>query len=103
MQTQPHHVFIDTEDLEILKIHVIHSSELIRELCAGAINMRIIHVKTAHAHQTEQFTTLFIAVNSSVLSDPVWKITVTFGLRLEDLMVMRAVHRFQVVLLAIKF
>ena len=63
-------VTVDAEDREILQIHLVHGVELGRELLLGAVNVGVIHLHGAHAHQAEEFSALLVAVTRPILREP---------------------------------
>jgi hypothetical protein len=46
-----HDVFLDPEDLEILQIHLVDGVELLFELLLGAVDVGVVHLQRAHAHE----------------------------------------------------
>ena len=100
MGAEAHQIFLDAEDLEILQIHLVHGVELLRELLRRAIDVRVVHVERAHAHEAEQFA-------GSARSDSRCRIRpgATAGrdncaAPPQRAVMMRAVHRFEVVAIA---
>src|SRR5690349_3428638 len=54
MQTQAHHKFIETEQLEVTEVHIHYSQKLLFELVFRNIDMSIVHLHRADAHQAKQ-------------------------------------------------
>src|SRR5262249_14966560 len=71
--------------------------ELILELLRRHVEMSIIHVQRTHSHQSEQLSTLLVAITRSVFRQPQRQIAITSWNRSEQLVMMRTVHRFEVV------
>ena len=103
MKAQAHDVFIDSENLKVLQVHIVHCPKFLCKLIAAAVDMGIVHVQAAYPHQSEQLTTLFIAVAGPIFGKANRKFPVASGIRREYLMMMRAVHGFQVVFSAFQF
>ena len=103
MQAKPHHIFINPKDFKIFQVHFIHRLELLAKLSLRAVNMRIIHMQAAHPHQSKQFAALFIPVTGSIFRQPERQVFITLWLRGKYFMVMRAVHRFQIIFCSIQF
>ncbi len=70
------------------------------ELLRGAIDVRVVHVQRADAHEAEQFARLLVAVVSAVFGQAQRQVAVTARFRRENAVVMRAVHGFEVIALA---
>ena len=67
------------------------------ELLRRAINVRVVHVERAHAHEAEQFARLLVAVAGAVFGQAQRQIAVTARLRRKNAVMMRAVHGFEVI------
>ena len=93
-----HDVFLDPEDLEILQIHLIDGVELLFELLLGAVDVGVVHLERAHPHEPEEFADLLVAVVAAVLREAQREVAITVRHRGEELVVMRAVHRFEVII-----
>ena len=72
MRAEAELVAIDAEDLEVIEIHLIHRLKLGGELFLGAVDMRVVHLHGAHAHQAEEFAALLVAVTRPILREPQW-------------------------------
>ena len=59
--------------------------------------MRVVHLQGTHTHQAEKLAALFIAVAAAVLGQAQGQLSVTARIRSKYLMMMRTVHRLQVV------
>ena len=94
---ETHLIFLETENLEILQVHLVDCIELLGELLGRAIDVRVIHVERPHAHQAEEFARLLVPVTSAILRQPQRQIPVTMRLGRKDPVMVRTVHRFEVV------
>ncbi len=63
---EAHLIFFQSEDFEIFQIHVVDGAKLFRELVFGAINVGVVHVERADAHEAEQLARLFVAIAGAV-------------------------------------
>jgi hypothetical protein len=99
MRGKAHLVFLQAENLEVLEIHLVHGAEFPCELLFRAINMGIVHVQRTHAHETEKLAALFIAVAAPVFRQAQRQVAVAPGLRRENAVVVRAIHRLEIVFL----
>ena len=97
VRAETHDIFLDAENLEILQIHLVHRVELGGELLRGAIDVRVVHVQRAHAHEAEQFARLLVAIAGAVFRQAQRQIAITARLRRKNAVMMRAVHGFEVV------
>jgi hypothetical protein len=97
VRAEAHDVFLDAENLEILQIHFVDGIELGGELFRRAIDVRIVHVERADAHEAEQFARLLVAVAGAVFGQPQRQIAVTARFRRKNAVMMRAVHGFEVI------
>ena len=86
------------KQLEILQVQVDHVGELLLELLLRAVDVRVVHLHRAHAHQAEQLAAFLVAVAGAVLGQAQRQVAVAARLAGEDLVVHRAVHRLDVVL-----
>ncbi len=91
---ETHDVFLDAEDFEILEIHFVDGIELLGELLWSAVDVGVVHVERAHAHEAEKFARLFVAVAGAIFGQAQWQVAVTARLRRKDAVVVRAVHGF---------
>ena len=66
MQGQAHHILLDAEQLEVFQVQVDHGQELLLELFFGKVNVGVVHLHRADAHQPEQFPRLLITVTRPV-------------------------------------
>jgi len=64
---QAHDVFLNTEELEIFEVEVDDPGELVLELALGTIDVRVVHLHRAHAHQAEQLARFLVAIAGSIL------------------------------------
>ena len=91
--------------LKVLKVHrlkhVHHVQELLLHLIRTAEKVRVILRKAAHTSQSVQLTALLVTANRTELSQTQRQILIRTGRVLENHTVVRAVHRFQEVLLAL--
>ena len=90
---ESHHILINTKLLEIFQIQGIHPFKFFLKLCFGAINVCVVHLQTAHPHQTKQLTALLVAITSAVFSKTQWQFLISMRQGLKDLVVVRTVHR----------
>ena len=100
MRAEAHLVFAEAEDGEVFQIHLVHGAELLGELLLGAVDVRVVHVERTHAHEAEQLAALLVAVAAAVFREAQWQVAITVRFRREDAVVMRAVHRLEVVAVA---
>jgi hypothetical protein len=56
------------EQLEVFLVHVDDAEEFLFELFFGAVNVGIVHLQRAYAHQAEQLTAFLVAVAGAVFS-----------------------------------
>ena len=103
MRREAHQIFLNPEEREIFQIHLVHGVELRLELVRRAVNVRVVHLHRAHPHQPEQLATLLVAITRPVLRQPQRQIAITARNRREQLVMMRAVHRFEIVLMLFAF
>ena len=61
-QREPHVVFLDVHQVVIARVQAHHAEELVLRLVVAAIDMRVVHAKAAHAHQSRQAARGFVAV-----------------------------------------
>ena len=97
VRAEAHDVFLDAENLEILQIHLVDRVELLRELLRRAINVRVVHVERADAHEAEQFARLLVAIAGAVFGEAQRQIAITARFRRKNAVMMRAVHGFEVI------
>ena len=97
VRAEAHDVFFDAEDSEILQIHFVHAVELCGELFRRAIDVRVVHIERAYAHEAEEFARLLVAVVGAVFGQAQREVAITARLRRKNAVVMRAVHGFQIV------
>ncbi len=55
MQGQAHDKLLDPEQIEVLAIQVHHAHELLLELFLRAIDVGVVHLHRADAHQAKEF------------------------------------------------
>ncbi len=103
VSAEAHHIFFDAENLEILQIHFVDRVELGGELLRRAIDVRVVHVQRADAHEAEQFARLFVAIAGAVFREAQWQIAITARLCRKNAVMMRAVHSFEVITLNSKW
>ena len=101
MGRKSHLVFLEAEDLEVLEIHLIHRAELLGELLLGAIDVRVVHVEGTHAHETEKLARLLVAVAAAIFRKAQREVAVATRFRCKNAMVVRAIHRLQVIALGL--
>jgi len=94
---EAHEVFLNAEDFEVFEVHLVDGIEFLRELLGGAVDMRVVHVHRAHAHEAEQFPGLLVAVAAAVFGQAQRQVAVAARHRRKDAVVMRAVHGLEVV------
>ena len=94
---EAHLVLLDAENLEVVQIHLVHGVELALELRLGAVDVGVVHLHGAHAHEAQEFARLLVAVAGAVFGEAQGQIAVTARHRSEELVVVRAVHRLEVV------
>ena len=59
--------------------------------------MRVVHLQRAHAHESEQLAALLVAITRAVFRQPQRQIAITARHRRKQFVMMRAVHRFEVI------
>ena len=94
---ETHEVFLDPEEPEILQIHLIDGVKLLFELLLGAVDVGVVHLERAHPHEPEELARLFVAIVRSVFGEAEWEVAITVRHRGKELVMMRAVHRLEVV------
>ena len=70
-------IFLDAEDLEIFQIHLVHRVELRLELLLGAVDVRVVHLQRAHAHEAEEFAALLVAIAGAVFGEAQRQVAIT--------------------------
>src|SRR5262245_34332614 len=99
MKRETHHIFFNAENLTVFQVHVIHRPEFFVGLFLRAIDVGIVHVEATNPHQSKQLAALFVTIYRSIFRNTVWQVTVTFWFGRVYLMMMRTVHRPEIVLL----
>ena len=94
---ETHDVFLDPEELEVIQIQFVHGEELGFELLLGAVDVGVVHLERTHAHEAEEFAALLVAMAGAVLGEAQRQVAVAARERIVELVVMRAVHRLEVV------
>ncbi len=61
------------------------------ELLLGAIDVGVVHVERAHAHEAEQLAALLVAIASAVFREAQWQVAATARFSGKDAVLMRAV------------
>ena len=102
VQAQAHHVFLDAKQGEVLEIQVDHAQEFLLELVLRDVDVRIVHLQRADAHQAEQLAGFLVAVARAIFRQADRQVAIRARLGTEDLVVHRAVHRLDVVLHALE-
>ena len=97
MGAEAHLVTVEPEDLKVLQVHLVDRPELLGELLGRAVNVRVVHVHAADAHDTEELSGLLVAVAGAVFGESQRQVTVAARFRRKDAVVMRAVHRLQII------
>ena len=97
MRRETHQIFLDAEEFEIFQIHLVHGVELRFELLRSAIDVGVVHVQRAHPHESEQLAALLVPIIRPVLRQPQRQIAITAWNSRKQLVMMRTVHRFEVV------
>ena len=98
MQGQSHHVFLNAKQLKILDVHVDDGQEFLFELFFRDVDVSVIHLHRADAHQAEQLARLLVAITRAVLRQADRQVPVRPALGAEDLVVHGTVHRLDVIL-----
>src|SRR3954463_7484368 len=52
VRAEAHLILLESKNLEILQIHLIHRLEFLRELLPGAVDMGVVHLHRTDAHQS---------------------------------------------------
>ena len=97
VRAQPHDKAVDAKEIEVTTIECNDAHELLLELRLGAVDVGVVHLHRAHAHQAEEFTALFVAVARAVLSEAHRQVSIAVQLGRVQLVVERTVHRLDVV------
>ena len=92
---------VETEGCQHHTDDVHHIEELLLHLVRTAEEVGIVLSERAHTGQTMQLTTLLITVDRTKLSNTQGQVFIGTGLVGEDLTVVRTVHGFQHILLAL--
>ena len=70
MGAEAHLVAVESEDLEVLQVHLVDRPELVGELLGRAVQVGVVHVHAAHAHDPEELARLLVAVAGAVFGEP---------------------------------
>ena len=97
VRRETHQIFVDPEELEIIQIHFVHGIELRFELLRRHVEVRVIHLQRAHPHESEQLAALLVPITRPVFRQPQRQIAITPRNRRKQLVMMRTVHRFEVI------
>ena len=97
MRGETHDVFVDPEELEVFQIHLVHGEELRLELVFGAVDVGVVHLERANAHEAKEFAALLVAMAGAVFCEAQRQVAITARNRIVKFVVMRTVHRLQVV------
>lgn len=54
MSGKTHLVLLDAENLKIGQVDVVHAPEFFRELIFRAVDVRVVHLHHAYAHDAKQ-------------------------------------------------
>ena len=100
VQAQPHHILLHVEERKVLQIEVDDPHELLLKLIFGAVDVGVIHLHRAHAHQAKEFAAIFVAVAGAILGQAHGQIAITARAAGKDLVMEGAVHRLDIVLRA---
>ena len=87
MRAQAHDIRLDLEELEVVPIEVDHAHELLLELLLRTVDVGIIHLHGAHAHQAKELAALFIAIAGAIFGQPHRQIAIAAQLAVIDLVV----------------
>ena len=94
---------MNPEEFEILQIKPDDLHKLGFKLRFGAVDVRVVHLQAAHAHEAHQRPVVFVAVTGTVFGKSEGQVAVRAGPGGVNLVMKRAVHRFEVVLDVVKF
>ena len=98
-----HHVFINAKLLKVLQVQCVYTFKLFLKLFFCTIDVGVVHLQAANTHQTKQLPTLLITITSAIFGKAQWQFLVCMRQCLENFVVVRTVHRLQVVFLPINF
>jgi hypothetical protein len=100
-QGQAHPEIVDAEQAVIVRVHVHHVQELVLGLVGTAIDMGVVLAETTHPHQAGQTARGFIAINLTIFRQAHRQIAIGPLVVRIDHVVVRAVHRAQIVFLLV--
>ena len=92
---EAHVVVLDPHGLVEGLVHLHDREELGLDLLLGAVDVRVVHAHAAHAQQAGDGAGVLVAVHLPVLGQPQREVAVALLLRLEDQVVVGAVHGLQ--------
>jgi hypothetical protein len=61
-----HDILVDTEKFKVFLVQFNHAHELLLKLRFGTVDVSIVHLHRADAHQTKEFTRFFVAVARAI-------------------------------------
>ncbi len=94
-------IVVELQRLEDIEHDVDHPLELLEQLVRPYEQVRVVLREAAHARQSVQLARLLVTVNRAELRQTHGQLLVRTGLRAVDFAVVRTVHRFEQVLLAL--
>src|SRR5262249_55429967 len=97
MRRETHQIFVDSEELEVTQVHFVYGIELSFELLRRHVQVGIVHVQRTHTHESKQLATLLVAITRSVFRQPQRQAAIDPEQLREQLVMMRTVHRVEVV------
>ncbi len=101
MGREAHDVLVDSENLEVLQVHLVHRAKLLLKLVLRAVNMRVVHLHGTHTHEAEKLAALLVAIAGAVLGEAQGQVAIAALHGSEELVMVRAVHRLEVILYGI--
>ena len=96
-EAQPQVVVLKAEELVVVAVQLHYRLELGFQLLGRDVQVRIVHRHTAHARQALQLAGALITVDRAILAEPKREVAVRSSFGSEDHVVVRAVHRLQIV------
>ena len=103
MRAQAHDVAIHAKERKVLLIERDHAHKLLLKLLFGAVNVRVVHLHGAHAHQPEQLAALLIAVARPILGKAHRQLAIAARLAAKELVMHGAVHRLHEIAHPVQF
>ena len=98
VRAKTHHIFFNPENLKVFHIEINNRHELFFKLLFRAVDVGIVHLHRADAHQPKKFAAFFVAVAGSILRQADGQVAIAARAGSKNLMVHRAIHRLDVII-----